>query len=111
LGFGEPALGKSGAVQGLMARVAVGDGHELHRVPGGGKERGGARRPDVAIVGMGAERDDPNLFALGQQGRGAGQHQYQASHDPQILPHSIMRARPDHLGHAPPSCAQLALVG
>ena len=93
LGLGEPALGKSGAVQCLMARIAVGDGHELHRVPGGGKERGGTRRADVAIVGMRAEGDDPNLFSLRQQGRDAGQHQYETSHDPQILPHIIMRTR------------------
>src|SRR5438270_310291 len=82
--------GHRSAVQSLMSDVAIRDRHELHRMPSRGEERGRTRRSYIAVVGMSPECNHTNLLALREQGSPTGQHEYQCSHAPRILPHSIM---------------------
>ena len=64
LGLGSAALGKSGAVDLVVADIAVGNGDELDGMPHRGKETGRAGSADVAVIGMGAKGDYADLLVL-----------------------------------------------
>jgi hypothetical protein len=78
LGFEEAAPGERCAAQGLVAGIAVGDGEELHPVAGEGEFGASAAELLLAVVGMGADGDDAQFWALcgghkPAQERGCGQ--------------------------------------
>ncbi len=58
-GFRQPASGQFLAFHGLVAGISVGDGYELHRVAQRGQQRRRAAALNVAVVGVGANHDDP----------------------------------------------------
>jgi hypothetical protein len=66
----------------LVTGIAVGDRHEADLVPECRPLRGAAARPDVTVVGVGAERDDAERLILGRGVQG-GQHHNRAGRDEQ----------------------------
>src|SRR6185295_3449431 len=59
--FGPPPRGERAASLGLVSSVAIGDGDEPYPVPECGVLGGDAARSLVAVIGMGAKRDDVEL--------------------------------------------------
>ena len=69
LRFRAPALGQNPAALLVMAGVAVGDGDELHLMPGGGVFGGEPACLAITIVGVSSKRDDAQLgIVLGKNG-------------------------------------------
>ncbi len=62
--LGGAAAGQDGAGDLVMADVAVGDAHELDLVPELRPPGGRPARDELAVVGMGAEDDDPRAFPV-----------------------------------------------
>ena len=89
LGLQTPALGQRPSTFRLMPCVTVGHRDELDCVSQRRKLRRSPARPDVAIIGMSAERNHPQLAALGKHYRHARQQEHKPSQHAGIISRRI----------------------